>query len=195
VISRQEHDRAKARAGDLFRRAGLALTPGERDRIEVVDFGLGEIEQSGLHVVGLLETPNIAVRLVALTPWQACPEHRHPALADHPGKEETLRCAWGEAYVHLPGAPTPEPLARPPEHRLAHYTSRREVVLRPGEQVTCVPQTWHWFQAGPEGAVLWLFCSRTTDAEDEFTDPAVDRMAPVVQGEHRPPPRPTDPAR
>jgi D-lyxose ketol-isomerase len=180
VITREAYEKARAAAAELILKSGVAVRDEELAKLEVVDFGLGEIEESGLQVMPIAETPALGVRLVALLPGQTCPEHRHPPLGDHPGKEETWRVAWGEMYVNMPGEMTPERRARPPEHREEAFTVRYEIVLRAGDQFTSPPNTWHWFQAGPEGAVVWLFCSRFTDAEDEFTDPDVRRMAPII---------------
>ena len=88
------------------------------------------------------------------SPGQTCPEHRHPPFDGTPGKEETFRCRAGLVHLHVAG---------------------EEIVLRPGEQFTIPPDTLHWFQAGPEGAVVSEFSSGSRDALDEFTDPAVAR--------------------
>jgi D-lyxose ketol-isomerase len=181
VITREEYDRARGAARQLILKSGIAVRDEELAKLDVVDFGLGEIDKSGLQVMPIAETPALGVRLVALLPGQTCPQHRHPPLGDHPGKEETWRVAWGKLYVNMPGEPTREPQARPPAHRAAAFTVRSETVLQAGDQLTSAPNTWHWFQAGPEGAVVWLFCSRFTDAEDEFTDPDVRRMDPVLK--------------
>jgi D-lyxose ketol-isomerase len=53
-------------------------------------------------------------------------------------------------------------------------------VLRPGEQFTIPPDTLHWFQAGPEGAVVSEFSSTSRDELDVFTDPAVRRKTIVT---------------
>ncbi len=42
-----------------------------------------------------------------------------------------------------------------------------------------MPDTLHWFQGGPEGAVVSEFSTRSTDEADVFTDPAI-RRAPEV---------------
>ncbi len=181
MISRKQYESARKRAVDLFARSGITVRPDELDRIEVLDFGLGEIERTGLQVLPRLGTGAIAVRLVALLPGQTCPQHRHPSQGSYAGKEETWRCEWGDLYVYMAGPGTASPRASLLSHRRKHYTVWNETVLRPGDQHTSPPQNWHWFQAGPEGAVVWLFCSRTTDAKDEFADPEVDRMAPVVE--------------
>ncbi len=56
---------------------------------------------------------------------------------------------------------------------------RHEIALRPGEQYTIPPKTLHWFQAGPEGAVVSEFSTASRDELDEFSDPDV-RRTPVV---------------
>jgi D-lyxose ketol-isomerase len=38
----------------------------------------------------------------------------------------------------------------------------------------------HWFQAGPEGAVVSEFSSTSVDKTDVFTDPEVRRITKVV---------------
>jgi D-lyxose ketol-isomerase len=54
-------------------------------------------------------------------------------------------------------------------------------VLRPGDQFTSPPDTFHWFQAGPQGAVVWSFSSRATDVADVFADPDVRRKTVIVE--------------
>ena len=44
-----------------------------------------------------------------------------------------------------------------------------EIVLKPGEQYTLAPNTLHWFQAGPEGAIVSEFSSSSRDRFDIFT--------------------------
>ena len=51
-----------------------------------------------------------------------------------------------------------------------------EIVLNPGEQYTIYPETWHWFQAGENGAVISEFSTRSTDETDQFTDPRLVRQ-------------------
>ena len=96
------------------------------------------------------------------------------------GKEETFRCRWGTVYLYVPGIGTPEPSCHPPKGSEAHYTVRREVVLKPGEQHTLFPNTRHWFQAGPEGAIVSEFSTRSTDEADMFTDPRIKRAPEVA---------------
>ncbi|MGC9349854.1 MAG: D-lyxose/D-mannose family sugar isomerase [Anaerolineae bacterium] len=183
MITRTEYEEAQRRAASLLRNSGVALRESELQDIAVADFGLGALDQSGAQILTLLDTPEIAVKLIALFASQTLPEHRHPALGDYPGKSETLRCEWGEVYLLTEGDPTPEPKAHPPSDRRDTYTVWHEVVLRPGDQVTLPPNVWHWFQAGPTGGVVWSFSSRATDVQDIFTDPEIERETIVVDRE------------
>jgi D-lyxose ketol-isomerase len=180
VITRTEYEAAQSKAAALLRRTGVALRPEELDRIAVADFGLGELQQSGAQILTLLDTAEIAVKLIALFPGQTLPEHRHPPLGDYPGKAETLRCEWGEVRLYTEGEPEDAPRGRPPASRRDTYTVWHEVVLQPGAQLTLLPDTLHWFQPGPEGAVVWSFSSRAVDVQDVFTDGEIRRETVVV---------------
>ncbi|MFM8772943.1 MAG: D-lyxose/D-mannose family sugar isomerase, partial [Actinomycetota bacterium] len=54
------------------------------------------------------------------------------------------------------------------------------VVLHAGDQHTIYPDTLHWFQAGPEGAIVTEFSTRSTDEYDVFSDPDVRRVTVVT---------------
>ena len=180
MITRTEQASARKRAVDMLKRAGIVARRDELDGIEVADMGLGELEQSGVQILTLVDTDKIAAKLLVLFPHQTEPEHTHPPLGDYPGKEETLRSQWGELYLYVPGEPTPEPLASPPADRKNTYTVWHQHILRPGDQMTFPPNTPHWFQGGPEGAVVWTFSTRAVDVEDIFTDPEIRRQTVVT---------------
>ena len=123
----------------------------------------------------MVNTDKIAAKLLAMLPGQTLPEHLHPPLGDYPGKEETIRCQWGVLYLYGPGEPAENPCGSPPEHRRHTYTVWHEYILHPGEQVSFPPNTPHWFQGGPEGAVVWSFSTKAVDVKDIFTDPQIVR--------------------
>jgi len=183
VITRDEYETARRRAEEMLARAGILARRDELDQIEVVDLGLGELEQTGLQILTLVNTGEVGVKVLVLFPNQAFSQHKHPPLGDYPGKEETFRCQWGTLYLYTPGDPTPQPNARPPSHRRHTYTVWHETVLRPGDQATSPPNTFHWFQAGKDGAVVWSFSSRATDVDDVFTDPDVRRVTAIVDSQ------------
>jgi D-lyxose ketol-isomerase len=176
VITRDEHDEARAYAVEQLESAGIVLTEDERASIEIADFGLSRLRESGLQLVVYVNTERCCAKELVLYPGQTCPEHRHPPFDGTEGKEETFRCRRGVVYLYVEGEPTPTPACTPPP---GHYTVFHEVVLRPGEQHTIPPDTLHWFQAGPEGAIVSEFSTQSRDELDVFTDPDVER-APVV---------------
>jgi D-lyxose ketol-isomerase len=180
MISSAQYRDAVARSVDMLDAAGIVITPEERSRFEVADFGLDELGQTGLEILTYVNTERCCAKEIVMFPHQTCPEHRHPTVDGKPGKEETFRCRWGTVYLYVPGPPASNVAARPPAGSEAYYTVRHEIRLNAGDQYTLYPDTPHWFQAGPEGAIVSEFSTRSTDEADIFTDPRIAR-APVVE--------------
>jgi len=180
MLTLQQYRAARDRAWAMLQKAGIVLTPAELERLEVADFGLGQLEQIGLEVVTYVNTERVCAKEIVMFPWQICPEHLHPAVAGQPGKEETFRCRWGITRLYVDGPAGAPFQGRLPPGRAEYLTMRHEVVLQPGEQYTLVPERWHWFQAGPEGAIVSEFSTHSTDEADLFRDPAIARI-PVVR--------------
>jgi D-lyxose ketol-isomerase len=178
VLSRSEVEQARRRAADMLGDAGIVISAAERGAIEVADFGLGDLDRIGLELIVYVNTERVGAKELVLFPGQSCPEHRHPPHDGSPGKEETFRCRRGLVHLYVEGEPTGEPAAPPP--RAEFFTVRHQVVLRPGEQFTIPPDTLHWFQAGPEGAVVSEFSTQSRDELDVFTDPEIERATRVA---------------
>lgn len=157
----------------FFENAHIVLTQDEKQRIELADFGLSEPEITGLQLLTYVNTDRCCAKEMVLFPGQTCPEHRHPAVNGKPGKEETFRCRWGRVYLYVAGDPASEPVCRPPKGGV--YTVFHEVILNPGEQYTIQPNTLHWFQSGPEGAVISEFSTHSQDETDIFSDERIVR--------------------
>lgn len=175
---------ARDRAAAILRDARMIVTPAERAGIEVADFGLAELERTGLEIIVYVNTDRYCAKELVLFPRQTCPEHRHPPRGTDPGKEETFRCRWGQVWLYVEGEPTLAPAAVIPQGHEAHYTVLHEIRLLPGEQYTIPPNTRHWFQAGDAGAVVSEFSSASDDASDIFTDPRIIRQPTITaQGE------------
>jgi D-lyxose ketol-isomerase len=172
-----DHEAARDRAGRELAAAGVVLTDDERAAIEVTDFGLGDFDRQGLVLLTYVNTDRYCAKELLLLPNQTCPQHRHPPVDGDPGKQETFRCRRGEVYLHVEGAPTQAPVAQPPAGSQDYYGVGHEIRLLPGEQHTIAPNTWHWFQAGPEGALVSEFSSTSRDELDVFSDPGVVRVA------------------
>ena len=180
MITRLEYELAVERAVRMMSQSGMVITREERQRFEVADFGLGELETTGLEVLTYVNTQRVCAKEIVMFPRQTCPEHWHPTKGSELGKEETFRCRQGSVYLYVPGTPTQEPAARPPQGSEAYYTSKHEICLRPGQQYTLMPDTKHWFQSGPEGAIVSEFSTRSTDDEDRFTDPRIQRAPEIA---------------
>ncbi len=180
MITKSQYDAARNRALEYFKKAGIVLTEEEAANVEVADFGLNELEHTGLELVTYVNTDRCCAKELVLFPGQTCPEHRHPPVEGEAGKEETFRCRWGEVYLYVEGEPAKFPKAKPPKGREKAYTVWHEIILKPGQQYTLNPNTKHWFQGGPEGAVVSEFSTKSRDEADIFTDEDI-RRAPQIK--------------
>jgi len=171
---------AKERSLSLLLNASIPVTTVEADRIEIADFGLNDLTHIGLQLLTYVNTQRVCAKELILFPGQTCPEHFHPPHNGEPGKEETFRCRAGEVYLYVPGEETGNPRAKIPNGFENYFTSKHEVILLPGDQFTIFPGTPHWFQAGPAGAIVSEFSTRSTDELDIFFDPRIIR-APQIE--------------
>ncbi|AFJ60489.1 conserved hypothetical protein YdaE [Bacillus velezensis YAU B9601-Y2] len=156
-----------------YQKAGIVLTDDEVEDIQIMDYGLGKLEETGLQLFIYVNTDRYCSKELVLFPRQTCPEHRHPPVGSEKGKQETFRCRWGKVYLYVEGEKTENPSVLPPEEDKEYYTVWHEIVLEPGGQYTIPPDTKHWFQAGEEGAVITEMSSPSTDDHDVFTDPRI----------------------
>jgi D-lyxose ketol-isomerase len=179
MIRQAEVDDARVRAAAMLDRAGIVLTAAERAQIEVADFGLAELERTGLQLITYVNTDRYCAKELVLFPGQTCPEHRHPPVRGEPGKMETFRCRWGTVRLFVQGRLTGQSTALPPAGSEMYYTVFHELVLAAGDQYTIPPDTLHWFQAGGDGAVVSEFSSTSRDELDVFTDPRIVRIPAI----------------
>lgn len=177
-MTRQEYDRQVAEALAYLEGAHIALTDGEKRSVEVADFELGNVRELGLQLIVYINTDRVCAKEMVLLPGQTCPEHKHVPTNGMPGKEETFRCRTGEVYLYVEGEPAENIRAKLPPSEVSVF---HEVILRPGEQYTIMPETLHWFQGGPEGAVISEFSTRSTDETDVFTDKRLIRSPEIEE--------------
>ena len=183
MITREQHEKAVDFTVEAFASAGIAITPDERRRIEVADFGLGMLDEVGLQLLVYVNTERCCAKEMVLKPFQTCPEHRHANGIEngvsYVGKEETFRVRRGSCYLYVDGdgdmtaikakiPPTP-------------VTVFHEIVLNEGDQYTLRPDTNHWFQAGSEGAIISEFSTKSRDESDIFTDKRIKRIPEVEE--------------
>lgn len=160
----------------MLKSIGTVLSPEEVEKIEIVDFNLGNLSEVGLQLITFVNNERYCCKQLVLFPNQTCPEHRHPPFEDNIGKQETFRCLQGEVFLYVEGKDTQLPKVNPPLFRQEWYTAKNEIHLTPGLQYTIPPNTKHWFKAGNEGAVIAEFSSYSRDEFDIFTDPKIIRV-------------------
>ncbi len=180
MLSLQELHEARERTLQMLTRANIAVGSGESDKIEIIDFGLGDLDIIGLQQLNYVDSALYSAGEMVLFPGQTCPEHRHPPAGEHPGKEQIFRCRFGTVYLYVAGDPAESIQAVLPKQRQGHFTARHQVVLQPGDQYTIPANTPHWFQAGPEGAVISEFSTGPRNVAEIFTDPGIQKVPQVA---------------
>jgi D-lyxose ketol-isomerase len=179
MITKEQQKTAQKRAAEMIRQAGIKITEKEANSVGIVDFGLSNLEKEGVQVLTLIQTERISVKVLVLFPNQTEPEHWHPPVGDDPGKEETVRVISGIVYFYIPGEDTLKE-GFIPEGKEDYYTMRKEIVMKPSDQITLAPGEKHWFQARDKGAVMYSFSTIARDALDQFTDPDIVRITKIV---------------
>lgn len=152
------------------------LTEKEISNMEITDFGLNRLGIEGLQLVIYENNERYCAKELLLLPNQICSEHKHPPRKNNPGKKETFRCRYGDVWLYVEGDPLKEGKRFLSKVDERYYTAGKEIHLQPGEQYTILPDTFHWFVAGEEGAVVSEFSSSSDDASDIFRDPRVKRI-------------------
>ena len=179
MIIKKQQKAAQERTAEMIRQAGIVITDEEAGSIEIVDFGLSNLEKEGVQVLTLVQTDRISVKVLVMLPNQTEPEHWHPPVDGDPGKEETIRVIAGTVYFYVSGEDTFKE-GFIVQGKDGCYTMRKEIVMKPGDQLTLAPGEKHWFQAHEGGAVMYSFSTIARDALDQFTDPDIVRITKVV---------------
>lgn len=174
MIKYQDFKEVCERSIEMIEEAGVFLTEADKAKMTAADFGLNRIKVEGVQILTMFETDRIAGKILVLLPNQTEPEHWHPTVGDDAGKEEVIRAISGNLRFYIPGEDNMKE-GFILEGKESCYTLRHEIVMKPGDQLVLPAGTKHWFQAGPEGAVMYSFSSKVTDLMDKFTDPDVDR--------------------
>ena len=176
-MTRKQYNDQVALALEYYAKASIVLTDEEKSNVEIADFGKNNLDEIGLQLVTYINTERVCAKEMVLLPGQTCPEHKHIPTGTMQGKEETFRCRYGEVYLYVEGEKNAAEIKGkiPP----TDVTVFHEIVLKPGEQYTIMPETLHWFQAGKDGAVISEFSTRSTDETDIFTDSTIVRETKI----------------
>ena len=114
MISKEKKQEIIEKALEYFKKANIVITDKEKNNIEIADFGLNEIETTGLEILVYVNTDRVCAKELVMLPNQTCPEHRHPGFNGEPGKEETFRCRYGKVYLYVEGEETKNRKTNPP---------------------------------------------------------------------------------
>jgi len=174
MLDKKLYRKACDRALVMLDKAGIVITEKERESLEVAEYGLGMLDTIGLELIVYVNTNRCCAKELVLFPGQTCPEHRHPGINGEHGKEETFRCRWGKTYLYIPGKSSSHIMATLPSGKEIYFTAMHEIILSPGMQYTIPPDTLHWFQAGPDGAIVSEFSTKSRDEFDIYTDPSIN---------------------
>jgi D-lyxose ketol-isomerase len=181
MITKSEKIKAQSRAATMMREAGIQILDSEIAKIEVVDFGLSQLEVEGVQVFTIVNTDRLSAKVLVLFPNQTEPEHWHPKAGNDPGKQEVIRHIWGDLRFYVEGKNNMKK-GFIINGKKSEYSLRNELILKPGDQLIFEPYEKHWFQAGPRGAVLYSFSTTVRDGMDGFTDQTIQRNTVVKDG-------------
>ena len=59
MLSKAVYEDARRRTMELYDKAAIVLTKEERDSLEVADFGLDQLDQTGLELITYVNTPSV----------------------------------------------------------------------------------------------------------------------------------------
>ena len=98
-MKKETYEAQVQKALEYYEKAGIVLSDAEKEKIEVADFGLDNVEQIGLQILTYINTERVCAKEMVLIPYQTCPEHKHVPTEGMQGKEETFRCRYGKVYL------------------------------------------------------------------------------------------------
>jgi D-lyxose ketol-isomerase len=68
VITQQHYQKTVEKTVELLEKAGIVITPEEKGRIEVADFGLNELEKTGLEIITYVNTERVCAKEIMIRP-------------------------------------------------------------------------------------------------------------------------------
>lgn len=179
-MKQSELKQLQKKVSEFLEERSIILTEQEKKNIEITDVGLNEFPVQGMGLITYINNDQYCAKELVLFGGQTFVQHKHPPINEYPGKRETFRCRWGTVYLYVEGEQTNDRKAVVPRGSEEYYTVFHEIILTPGEQYTIEPDTWHWFQAGSEGAIISEFSTTSYDEADVFTDPRVKRIQEIT---------------
>ncbi len=78
MLTRELYEETRAKTLQYLKRAGIAVTRAEEGQIEVAEYGLGELDVTGLELLVYVNTDRCCAKELVLFPGQTCPETAIP---------------------------------------------------------------------------------------------------------------------
>jgi D-lyxose ketol-isomerase len=72
MLTQSQIQQMQERVTQALAQAGIVLTPQEQTQIEVVDFGLSELEHTGLQLVIYINNDRYCAKELVMIPRQTC---------------------------------------------------------------------------------------------------------------------------
>ena len=72
MLKRSQFHQLQQRTLEELTRHGIVLTAEEQERIEIVEFGLNEVERTGLEIVVYINNERYCAKELILFPGQTC---------------------------------------------------------------------------------------------------------------------------
>ncbi len=153
---------------------GYPFTPFMEKNFWVVDFGIGDFENTGMGGIFWVnnEQHSYMAHQIYLLPGQMIPEHKHVATAT-PAKFESWMVERGSCYNYsevgeaTPNAPTL------PSTQAPTILSKNFVIQDAGEIVDLKEiETFHFLMAGDAGAIVSEWASFHDEKGLRFSNPA-----------------------
>ena len=100
MIDRFQYQKAVEKASAMLQEAGLAITPAERERFEVADFGLNELEKTGLQIITYVNTDRCCAKEIIMTPVKPVRSINIQRLVVFPARKKRF-AAVGEPFISM----------------------------------------------------------------------------------------------
>ena len=69
MISKEIFEEGRKKALEFFKKANVIITEEEKGHIEVADFGLGDLWNTGLEILTYVNTDRVCAKELVLTPF------------------------------------------------------------------------------------------------------------------------------
>ena len=176
MIAEKEYREAQKKALQYFHKAGILITEKESANIEVADFGLGALSETGLELLVYVNTDRVCAKEL----WASFRTRRVrnifiPRQETSREKEETFRCRWGKSLSLRPRRKNAASQSEDSERKEREVYRLARNRAEPGRPIHFASGHAALVSIGCEGCVVFEFSTRRTHEADVFTDPDIQR--------------------